>query len=241
VIEIKKIILMLISIAFIYGILNIQIIYAQEKTIEIYGWVEDELGNIVKDVEVPIRVTSSLEEVITFSKNGYYKCTIRIKEDEQYVFVKAEYENLEQPRYVVILDPSKNLRAFNITIKGLFIGWETVTETFSPTTTIRITVPAITLYWVGTRTYTTIIGTKTKIVEEFVSITDNKGTTITEKIIDVEEYEREHMFEHIFSILPWIVGLLIFAIISVYLAKKTSRKTVKKSTRKTATKKKEIK
>ena len=92
-----------------------------------------------------------------------------------------------------------------------------------------------------TKTYTTIIGTKTKIVEEFVSITDNKGTTITEKIIDMEEYEREHMFERIFSILPWIVGLSVFVIISVYLAKKTDKKTVKKSTGKTAIKKKEIK
>jgi hypothetical protein len=189
--------------------------------------VKDELGNIVRDIEVAIRIESSVEEVVAFSKDGYYHCILHIREDDLYrpLPVMVDYDNIRLLETVTIISDQKYV-VLDVRIRRYLLE-ETVTETFNPTTTITFTVPTITLYWVGTRTYTTIIGTKTKIVEEFVSITDNKGTTITEKIIDVEEYEREHMFEHIFSILPWIVGLFIFAIISVYLAKKTGKKLLK--------------
>lgn len=229
--NIKKIIAILISIAFIYGILNIPTINAQEKTIEVYGWVRDELENIVKDVEVLIRARSSLEEVITFSKDGYYKFIIRIKEDEPFIYVKAEYKDLEQPEITVLIDPSKSSFAFDIKIEGLFIGYKTITESFSPTTSITITLPTMTVYWVGTRTRTTTINGKEKIVEEFISITNNKGTTITEKIIDVEELKKTQLTSSLVLIVSAIL-ILFFLCLGIVIGKTMRKKSVKKQQRK---------
>jgi len=142
---------MLISIAFIYCILSIQTIYAQEETIEVYigGCVKDELGDIVRDIEVAIRIESSVEKVVAFSKDGYYHCILHIREDDLYrpLPVMVDYDNIRLLETITII-PDQKFVVLDITIKRYLIE-ETVTETFSPTTTITFTVPTITLYWVG--------------------------------------------------------------------------------------------